>query len=577
MPREFRRALAYLLPYRRALTLVVVLSGLNTVLSLVQPYLSKVIVDRALIGRDLLALYWAVGLFAAASVSGFALTALIGLRYTRLSADVLFDMRLALYRHLLRLSPRFYARTPLGDILARINNDVGEIQRVTSEALLSWVGNALFLVGSIVAILWLDVKLALVGLALVPIAVWVLVRTRGTLASHIKAMRESSAAIGSFLVETLQSVRLVATSNAQGRESARFQAANSRFVNALMSMQLWSYLSGSAPGLVLSAGYVVVFVYAGRRVIAGTLTLGTFIAFMAYYMRLFPPVQALMGLYSSLATAKVSLSRVHELLDATPDVVDAADPVRLSDVRGAIEFDGVSLDFGRGQILQSVAFDAAPGETVALVGPSGSGKSTIADLLVRLIDPDAGAIRLDGVDLKRVSLDDLRRRIALVDQEPMMFHTSIEENIRYARPDASDEAVRRAATDAGVDELLARLPEGFRTVVGERGAALSAGERQRIAIARALLMDPDVLVLDEPTAALDPASEQQVRIGYRRAMRGRTTILITHHFALAAEADRVVVIGDRGILEQGRPTELLAAGGRFASLFGAQESLVDSR
>jgi ATP-binding cassette subfamily B protein len=159
----------------------------------------------------------------------------------------------------------------------------------------------------------------------------------------------------------------------------------------------------------------------------------------------------------------------------------------------------------------------------------------------------------------------------------MMFHTSIEENIRYARPDASDEAVRRAATDAGVDELLARLPEGFRTVVGERGAALSAGERQRIAIARALLMDPDVLVLDEPTAALDPASEQQVRIGYRRAMRGRTTILITHHFALAAEADRVVVIGDRGILEQGRPTELLAAGGRFASLFGAQESLVDSR
>jgi ATP-binding cassette subfamily B protein len=564
---EFRRALAYLLPYRRALTLILVLSGLNTILSLAQPYLSKVLVDRALVGRDVVSLYRTVGLFAAASVGGFALTALIGLRYTRVSADVLFDMRLALYRHLLRLSPRFYARTPLGDILARINNDVGEIQRVTSESLLSWVGNALFLVGSVVAILWLDVKLALVGLALVPIAAWVLIRTRGTLASHIKAMREASAAIGSFLVETLQSVRLVATSNAQQRESARFQSANSRFVKALMSMQLWSYLSGSAPGLVLSAGYAVVFVYGGRRVIAGTLTLGTFIAFMAYYMRLFPPVQALMGLYSSLATVKVSLSRVNELLDATPDVVDAVDPVRLSDVRGAIEFDAVSLDYGRGQILQSVTFAAAPGETVALVGPSGSGKSTIADLLVRLIDPDAGVVRLDGVDLKRLALDDLRRHIALVDQEPMMFHASIEENIRYARPKASDDDVRRAAADAGVDELLARLPEGLRTIVGERGAALSAGERQRIAIARALLMDPDVLVLDEPTAALDPVSERQVRIGYQRAMRGRTTILITHHFSLASEADRVVVLGDRGILEQGQPAELLAGGGQFATLF----------
>jgi ATP-binding cassette subfamily B protein len=564
---EFRRALVYLLPYRRSLALVLVLSGLNTILSLAQPYLSKVLVDRALVGRDLKSLYLTVGLFAAASVGGFALTALIGLRYTRVSADVLFDMRLALYRHLLRLSPRFHVRTPLGDVLARINNDVGEIQRVTSESLLSWVGNALFLAGSVVAILWLDVKLALVGLALVPVAAWVLIRTRGTLTAHIKAMREASAAIGSFLVETLQAVRLVVTSNAERHESERFQAANSRFVNALMSMQLWSYLSGSAPGLVLSAGYAVVFVYGGQRVIAGTLTLGTFIAFMAYYMRLFSPVQALMGLYSSLATVRVSLSRVYELLDTPPEVVESADPVRLTEVRGALEFDGVSLDLGRGQILQSVTFSAVPGETVALVGPSGSGKSTIADLLVRLMDPDAGVVRLDGIDLKNLALADLRRHVTLVDQEPTLFHASIEENIRYARPAASTEQVRQAATDAGVDEVLTRLPEGIRTIVGERGAALSAGERQRIAIARALLMDPAVLVLDEPTAALDPVSERQVRVGYRRAMRGRTTLLITHHFSLASEADRVVVLGDRGILEQGRPTELLAARGQFAALF----------
>jgi len=596
MSREFRRALGYLIPYWRRLALVVFLSGLNTALTLTLPYLTKMLVDGALVGRDLATLYRTVFLFAAASAGGFALTAITGLRYTSVSAEVLFDMRLALYRHLQRLSPRFYARTPLGDILARVNNDVGEIQRVAAESLLAWVGNVLFLAGSAAAMFWLDWRLAIAGISLVPIAVWVLARTRATLADHVRRLREASAAIGSFLIETVQAVRLVVISNAQEREVGRFRAANAGFVRALLSMQLWSYLSGSAPGLILSAGYVVIFVYGGRRVIGGTLTLGTFVAFMAYYMRLFQPVQMLMGLYTNIATVEVSLARVHQLLDTRPDVVEASDPIRLKgpanrlrqgcgesaealataeaghyvqgvEVRGRVEFDRVSVDLGRGQILTAVSFAVAPGETVALVGPSGSGKSTIADLLVRLLDPDEGAVRLDGVDLRTASLDDLRRHVVLVDQEPVLFHSSIADNIRYARPDASDEEVRRAASAAGVDEIVARLPEGFRTIVGERGAALSAGERQRVAIARALLLDPSVLVLDEPTAALDPASERQVLAGYERAMRGRTTLLITHHLSLASAADRVVVLGDRGIVEEGRPAELQVRGGAFAALF----------
>lgn len=567
MSPEFRRALGYLAPYWRRLALVVVLSGLNTAFTLTLPYLTKMLVDGALIGRDVRLLYWTVGLFAAASIAGFGLTAITGLRYTAVSADVLFDMRLALYRHLQRLSPRFYARTPLGDILARVNNDVGEIQRVAAESLLAWVGNALFLAGSVAAMFWLDGRLALVGLSLVPVAVWALARTRATLASHVRCVREASAAIGSFLIETVQAVRLVVTSNAEAREADRFRAANATFVNALMSMQLWSYLSGSAPGLALSGGYVVVFVYGGQRVIADTLTLGTFIAFMAYYMRLFQPIQALMGLYANMATVEVSLARVHELLDTRPDVVEAADPVALRNVRGAVEFDRVSVDLGRGQILRAVSFSVAPGQAVALVGPSGIGKSTTADLMVRLLDPDDGSIRLDGVDVRRVALGDLRRHVVLVNQEPVLFHASIAENIRYARPEASDEHMRRAALAAGVDEVVARFPDGFQTIVGERGAALSAGERQRVALARALLADPAVLVLDEPTAALDPASERQILAAYRQAMQGRTTILITHHLALAAAADRVLVLGDRGIVEQGPATELQARGGAFANMF----------
>jgi ATP-binding cassette subfamily B protein len=569
MSPEFRRALGYVLPYWRRLALVAALSLVSTALSLVLPYLSKILIDRALVGRDLTALYQTVAWFAVSAAAGFAITAITGLRYTRVSAEILFDMRLAVYRHLQRLSPRFYARTALGDVLARVNNDVGEIQRVAAEAMLAWVGNALFLAGSVAAMFWLDPRLALAGLALVPVSVWALSRVRMRLADRVRAVREASAAVGSFLIETLQGMRLVVTSNAQAREVERFGRKNAAFIGALMSMQLWSYLAGSVPGLILSLGYAGVFVYGGQRVIGGALSLGAFVAFMAYQMRLQQPVQALMGLYASLATVQVSLARVDELLDTRPEVIEAASPVRLERVSGAIEFDRVSLDLGRGQLLNSVSFSIAPGETLALVGPSGSGKSTIADLLLRLVDPDAGAVRLDGCDLRTLSLEDLRRHVVLVDQEPFVFHATMAENIRYARPDASDAEVRDAARAAGVDTFIANLPDGYVTIAGERGAALSAGERQRLAIARALIANPSVLVLDEPTAALDPATEQEVLAGYMSRLRGRTTILITHRLAVASAADRVLVLSDRDIVEQGRAGDLQARGGAFAALFTA--------
>src|SRR5439155_15599400 len=363
---ELRRAVAYVIPYWRRLALVVALSGVSTALTLVVPYLSRSLIDGALVGRDLGALYRTVAVFAVVSAASFALTAITGLRYTRVSADILFDMRLALYRHLQRLSPRFYARTPLGDILARVNNDVGEVQRVAAESLLAWVGNVLFLAGSVVAMVWLDVRLAFLAFAMVPVSIWALSRVRMTLAGRVKTVREASAAIGSFLIETLQAVRLVVTSNAQSREVEAFGRRNESFVRALMSMQLWSYLSGSVPGLLLSLGYGAVFIYGGHRVISGTLTLGTFVAFMAYQMRLLQPVQALMGLYSSLATVQVSLARVHELLDTPPEVVEKAAAERLTDVRGHVAFDNVTIDLGRGITLERVSFSIAPGERLAL-------------------------------------------------------------------------------------------------------------------------------------------------------------------------------------------------------------------
>jgi ATP-binding cassette subfamily B protein len=566
-----RRAFQYLVPYWRRLVLVVAISLVSTATSLAIPYLSKDLIDTALIGRDSAALRRIVVLFAAFGAFGFVLNVVSGLRYTRVSAEILFDMRLALYEHLQRLSPRFYARTRLGDIVARLNNDISEIQRVAAEAALAWVGNVLFLIGSLVMMVWLDWRLSLVALAAMPVSLFALTHYRRRLEQRVADLRQRSADIGSFLIETLQASTLIVTSNAQARESGRFRRLNDAFITALMRMQRVTYFAGGLPGVLLAIGSAVVFLYGGARVIDGSLTLGTFGAFLAYQMRVFAPAQALMGLYASIATARVSWRRVLELLDARADVVESANARPLPNARGEIAFEAVTLTTERdARVLDQVSFAVGPGESLALVGGSGVGKSTIAFLATRLLDPDAGAVTLDGQDLRTLRLADVRRQVVLVEQDPVLLHATVGENIRYLRPDAAQDEVRGAAEAAGIAAFVDGLPQKYDTIVGERGLALSAGERQRVALARAFLANPAVLVLDEPTAALDPISERQVIDGYRAIMRGRTTILITHRRELAMAADRVVVLSGSRVVEEGRPHELmLRRTAAFTSLFTA--------
>ncbi len=547
---------------------VIALSVAGTGLSLLLPYLSKILVDDALLARDMAALVRIVALFGAITLASFAFNVISGLRYTHVSADILFDMRLAVYRHLQRLSPRFYTDMPLGQIVSRINSDIGEIQRVVAEAALAWVGNALFLAGTTAMLLYLDAKLFLLVLIALPPAFFALVRYRRRLEGSVAVLRERSADLGTFLIETLQGMRVVVGANAQEREVARFGAKNNRFIDALMSMRRLTYLSGGLPGLFLAAGTAAVFLYGGARVIDGTLTMGTLVAFTAYQMRLLGPVQGMMGLYASIATARASLHRVNQILDAPIEVVEAPDALPLSQARGRVGFDNVSYTFGRGApVLEGVRLDVAPGEIVAIVGRSGVGKSTIADLLVRQMDPDSGRITLDGRDLRALRLADVRRAVVIVDQDPFVLNTTLLENIRYANPEADAGSIDEAVRAAGLDALIEKLPAGLDTPVGERGRALSAGERQRLAIARAFLADPAVLVLDEATAALDPSTEAQVIRGYEAVMRDRTTIVITHRMELARRAGRVVVL-DRGrIVEDGTAESLLARRSEFATLF----------
>jgi ATP-binding cassette subfamily B protein len=566
--KELRRALAFVLPYWRSLALVLLVSLLSTVLALFIPYLSKLLVDGALLGRDGGALVRTLLAFAALTLGSFALNVVSGLRYTRVSADILFDMRRALFERLQRLSPRFYANMPIGQIVARINGDVGEIQRVVAEVALAWVGNVLFLVGTALILFQLDRVLFAVSLAMLPAALWALARYRRRLDGAVANMRDRSADVGSFLIESLLGMKLVVSVNAQEREVQRFRERNDGFIGALMAMRRLTYLAGGLPGLLLTAGSGFVFYVGGTRVIDGTITMGTLVAFVAYQVRLLGPIQALMGLVAGLTAAGVSLRRVQEILDAPVDVEEAPDATPLGRARGHVRFEQVSFGFGRGErVLESVTLEVRPGERVALVGRSGEGKSTIADLLARLLDPGGGRILLDGVDLRTVRLVDVRRNVVVVDQEPFLFNASLAENVRYAKPDASDADVRGAVDAAGLSDLIARLPRGVDTPVGERGRALSAGERQRVAIARAFLADPAVLVLDEATASLDPASEANVIQGYEAVMRGRTTILITHRAGLARTADRIVVLEAGRVAREVAPAQVALNERAFPELF----------
>src|SRR5712692_6566265 len=429
---QYRRALAYISPYWRKLVFVAAVSLVSTALGLVQPYISKLLIDEALLRRNMRALVFVAALMVAVTVLGFVFNILSSYRYVQVSAAVLFDMRLAVYRRLQMLSPRFYARTRLGDIVSRINNDIAEVQRVSADTLLASLANLVFLAGSVAIMLWLNWRLFLLSISLLPLSVVALRHYQRRLATHVRTLRERSADIGSFLIETLQGIRLIVTSGAEEHEVSRFRERNRRFIDALLHMQLTSYLAGAAPGAILTLSTAALFLYGGKLVIDGAMTLGTLVAIMAYHLRLLGPVQNLLGLHTNLVTGAVSLSRVFELLDTPVEVIERPDAAPVAEVRGAIIFHDVIFRHDRdAPVLDGVSFEVPAGTICAIIGPSGVGKSTIADLILRLYDPDSGTVRLDGRDLRELRFADLRRAIAIVDQSPYLFHATIRENICY--------------------------------------------------------------------------------------------------------------------------------------------------
>ncbi|WP_448646144.1 ABC transporter ATP-binding protein [Pseudomonas mohnii] len=528
---------SFVRPHRLAIAGLLGLSVSASALVLVQPWLTKLLIDDGLLARNFPMLVLIAGLMIVAGLLGTALSGINRYLHTRLSGRMLFALRDDLYRHLQTLSPSFYGQRRIGDLMSRLDGDVAEIQRFAVDSLFSAVSSVIGLVVALAMLLTLSWKLSLLALVLIPLDVLWLRWMRRKVERDVRQLRERSADMSSFMVETLPVMKFIQSAGQQQREARRLENLGQGYMSQLLCLQVTEFFTQAVPGTLTSLSRACAFLIGGYWVVQGTWQLGALIAFSTYLGMAVGPVQSLLGLYVAIQRMTVSLGRVMELRGEQPTVLTPATPQPLP-ASGDLRFDDVHFSHpGRSTTLRGIQASIPYGLKVALSGGSGVGKSTLIDLLQRHHDPQSGRVLLGEVDLRELDLFQLRRRIAVVSQDIVLFRGSLADNLAYAVPDASREAIAEVARLAQLDSLIASLPEGLDSPLGERGQQLSGGQKQRIAIARALLQDPLILVLDEATSAVDEATEREVIEAIDRLFAGRTRILISHRPSTLADAD----------------------------------------
>ncbi len=544
---------------------------LVTLLELVDPLILRAVIDNALGdgSRGLLALL--VGLLGLALVFrvGFRLLSVWLFSYSGLR--ILFEFRQKAFEHVTRLSTYFFRGERAGDILARLTSDIDVLQTAAAHTVVKALQDALTIAFILAALVWLDARLTLILLLVYPLLGLALARINRRLRFEGIRARDAIGDLFTFLSERIDNMRVVQEFRREKAEARGHVRASRPVIDANLKLSFIGAGQVSLADLMSTSAFIVVFLLGGYRVLAGSLTVGTLVAFYALAQRLYRPISQLIDVNVDLQIARASLARVYELLDTEPEVQEAPDATVPAPIRGAIRLDGVGLRWPDGTLAcRDVTLRVEPGQRVALVGPSGGGKSTLAAMLARALDPQTGALAIDGLDLRRWKLRELRQTVGLVPQETLLFHDTLAANLRLARRDASDAELVDALESVMLGPFLAGLPDGLGTIIGEHGLRLSGGERQRLALARALLKAPVVHVLDEATSALDPLTERRVLRGYYERAAGRTVILIAHRLTSVTDCDRIFVIEAGHLVESGSHAELYGAGGLYRRLFDEQ-------
>jgi ABC-type multidrug transport system fused ATPase/permease subunit len=569
--RKLRGLLVLLRPYRARVALMFAALVLATGAALAPAPLAKLAIDEGIGKGDRGALDLIVLAFVGSALLYWLATFLQTYLTGWVGQRALQDLRIQLFEHLQSLSLGFYSRVRAGVVISRITNDVQALDSLVSDGITTLFQSSLMLLGVVVTLLIFDVELALYTFAAIPLLGLGALAFRIASADAFRRTRERIAAITGYLQETLSGIRVVRSFGQEERHVARFGELNDANRDANMTTV---YLNAAYfPGVELLSSLVTVaiLVIGGIQAIQGEISTGVVFGFIAALNNFFDPIQQLSQLYTTYQSGMAALDKIFELLDEEPELRDRPDAVRLGTLRGEIAFERVSFRYGAEDdgawALRDVDLHVPPGQTVALVGETGAGKSTLAKLVARFYDPTEGVVRVDGYDLRDVAAESLRAQMGIVPQEAFLFSGTIGENIAFGRPGASAEEIAAAAHAVGADGFVAALPEGYDTEVGERGAQLSAGQRQLIAFARALIADPRILVLDEATSNVDIHTEGRIEQGLRRLLAGRTAVVIAHRLSTIRHAGHIVVLDGGRIVEEGTHDELLAAGGRYWQLY----------